>query len=156
MSDDPLTKFTARGKAAQQPGPPQPTLPPSLVRPVANGREPYEAFDNKVRAMSIEIRCFRTGLSYSVDYAHLSARVFEFLSGEKLSFSGSGYGFVIKGRNLRDLSLAINLHTCGFIQDFHPDHFILPQPVDAKAAYVESIEAVVLRPTPVAAKDQRD
>ncbi len=155
MSDDPLTKFTSRAKA-QPAGPPQPTLPPSLRPAPADGREPYDAFDNKVRTTSVEIRCHRTGLSYSIDYGQLSSRVFEFLTGEKLSFSGGGYGFVIKGRNLSDLLLAINLHTCGFLQDFHPDHFILPEPVDAKAPYIESIEAVVLRPQPLPPADKRD
>lgn len=152
MSDDPLTKFTGRAKAAQQAG----SLPPSLVPSPGDGREPYEAFDNKVRTTSVDIRCFRSGLSYSIDYAHLTARVFEFLSGEKLSFSGGGYGFVIKGRNLRDLVLALNLHTCGYIQDFHPEHFILPEPVDSKAAFVENIEVVVLRPVSAAPADNND
>jgi hypothetical protein len=152
MSDDPLTKFTSRAKA-QSAGPPQPTLPPSLVPPPTNGREPYDAFDNKVRTTSVEIRCHRTGLSYSIDYGQMSTRVFEFLTGENLSFSGGGYGFVIKGRNLKDLLLAINLHTCGFLQDFSAQHFILPEPVDPRAPYIESIEVVVLRPTPTPPKD---
>ena len=156
MSDDPLTKFTGRAKAAQEAGPLQPSLPPSLVPSPGDGREPYEAFDNKVRTTSVDIRCFGSGLCYSIDYAHLTARVFEFLSGEKLSFSGSGYGFVIKGRHLRELVRALNLHTCGFIQDFHPAYFILAEPVDPEPPYVESIEVVALRPVSPAPTDHQD
>ena len=152
MNDDAVTKFMSKAKVLPQADSPQPMLPASLVPASADGRAPYEAFGNEVRAQSVEIRCYRTGLSYSIDYAHLGARVFEFLTSEKLSFSGGGFGVVIKGRNLRDLLLAINLHTCGFIQDFHPEHFIMPEPVDPAAAFVESIDIVVLRTVPTGAK----
>ena len=155
MSDDPLEKFTSRAKA-QPSAPAQPSLPPSLVPSPGDGRQPYEAFDNKVRTTSLEIRCYRSGLSYSIDYAHLAARVFEFLSGEKLSFGGGGYGFVIKGLNLSDILLAPNLHTCGFIQDFHPAYFLPPEPSDEELPFIESIEVVVLRPTPAPADGKRE
>jgi hypothetical protein len=148
MSDD--TKRTFLSKFLT-PEATQPARPPS-----PDGREPYKAVDNQVRATSVEIRCFRTGISYSVEYAHLSVRVLEFLSGEKLSFTGGGYGVVIKGRNLGDILLALNLHTCGVIQDFHRAYFLPPEPANANAAFIESIEVVVLRPALTPTGDKPD
>jgi len=121
-------------------------LPPSLVHHHIDGGQAYEAFDNKVRAMNVEVRCHDTGLSYSIPYAHMSSVVFEFLTGKRLEFSGGGLRVNIKGRNLRDVLLALNLHCCSFIQDFHPAHHVLPQPIDPEAPFVESIEVEPLRP----------
>jgi len=148
MSDDPLSKFTSRVRPKPEAvSPPQPTLPPSLVHHEADGREPYEAFDNKIRAMNIEVRCFRTGLSYSIPYGHMGGILFEFVTGKRLKFTGGGFGVAIEGRNLRDILLALNLHTCGFIQEFSPAHHIVPQPVDPAAPFIERIDVEVLRPT---------
>ncbi|HTR78520.1 MAG TPA: hypothetical protein VMH39_10430 [Gemmatimonadaceae bacterium] len=149
MADDPLSKFTSTFRPSQAPAaPPRPALPPSLVPHVPHGREPYEAFANEVRARNVEIRCWRTGLSYSIGYSHMSGIVCEFITGESLMFEGNGYGFKVKGRGLREILLALNLHTCGFIQDFHPDYFLRPEPIDPKAPFVESIEVRVLYPPP--------
>lgn len=146
MGDDPLTRFTSRLRpqtAAAAAPKPQPA-PALVVDHHTGGRQAYEAFENQVRSMNVEVRCFRSGLSYSIPYAHLGAIVFNFRTGGELMFTGCGYAVTIKGRNLRDILLALNLHTCGFIQEFHPDAFVIPQPEDSTAAFVESIEVEVL------------
>ena len=152
MSDDTVTKFLSQAKAPPQDGSPRPTLPASLVPFSTHDRQPYKAFDNKIRTPSVQIRCFRTGVSCSMDYAQMSNRIFEFLTGEILSFSGGGHGVAIKGRSLGDLLLAIDLQTCGFIQDFHPNYFLPLEPDDTNAPFIESIDIVVLRPTPTPAE----
>lgn len=152
MADDPFSRFANKFLGKTPPAPtPAPTLPPSLTQhPDSEGREVYEAFDNQVRTPNIEIRCFRTGLSYSVPYAHMSGILFEFRTGAKLSFDASGWGFTIQGKNLREILRALNLHTCGFIQDYDPQVFALPEPHDPKAAIVARIDVVALRPAPPA------
>jgi len=152
MADDPLSQFTNRLRAkpeapASKPAAARSAQPPSLVvnHQVSDARQAYEAFDNKVRAMNIEIRCFRTGMSYSLPYAHLGGIIFNFRTGGELMFPACAYAITIKGRNLRDILMAINLHTCGFIQDFNPEYFILPEPVDHTAPFVESIIVEVLK-----------
>jgi hypothetical protein len=152
MADDPLAKFTSRVRPKPDGvAPPQPTLPPSLTHhEEADGRHPYEAFENQVRAMNVEVRCYRSGLSHSIPYAHMSGILFEFLNGRRLQFNGGGFGVTIIGRNLRDMVLALNLHTCGFIQEYSPAHHILPQPDDPKAPFVERIDVVPLRQPPQA------
>src|SRR5580698_4869355 len=146
MADDTLSRFIM-GKVRPQ-SPPEPAskpLPPELVvHHSLNGREAYEAFDNKIRAMNVEVRCHRSGISYSLPYAHLGGIIFNFRTGNQLMFTACGYAVTIKGRNLRDILLALNLHTCGFIQDFDPQMFVLPEPVDPKAAFVEMIIVEVL------------
>ena len=144
MSDDPLTKFT--GKLGSK-SPTASAKPPSArerTREVEEeGREAYEAFDNKVRPVCLEIRVHRTGLSHSIQYAHMGAITFNFRTGGELFFTGCGLAVTIKGRNLSDIARAIRLHTCAIIQDQSPDH--LPQPADSEASWVESITVEVLR-----------
>jgi hypothetical protein len=154
MSDDPLSAYRNRFRPKPESAPtPSPTLPPALTHHEADGREPYDAFDNKVRAMNVEIRCHRTEQSVSIPYAHMGGILFEFISGRRLSFTGGGFGITIEGRNLRDILLALNLHTCGFIQDFSDKHHILPQPVDPTAAFIERVTIDVLRaPAPQPSK----
>ncbi len=59
---------------------------------------------------------------------------------------------VIKGRNLGRLMLAPALKSCATIQDFNGGKFMLPQPEDPEAPFVESISVEILRgdgkPTP--------
>jgi len=146
MGDDPLSRFTNRIRPQAQPSASPPAKPPSAPARVVSrdARQPYEAFENQVRTPTVEIRCFSTGLSYSLPYAHIGAIVFEFMTGRKLMFTGCGHAVTINGRNLRPIVLALNLHTCGYIQDFHPEAFILPQPEDPAAPFVESIKVDVL------------
>ena len=152
MSDDPLIRFTAKLRPASQAAPaaPKSTLPPGLlVEHSTQGRqayEAYEAFENEVRTTSVEIRCHRTGLSYVIQYAQMSAIVFNFRTGAEMFFSGGGFGVTIQGRNLRQMLMALRLHTCGTIQDFHADAFVLPEPVDPQAPFVENLTVEVLHP----------
>ena len=78
--NDPLAMF--RKKLRPQ-APTASARPPSEPAPDADadGPEAYEAFDNKVRPVCVELRCNRTGLSHSVPYAHLGAITFNFRTG---------------------------------------------------------------------------
>jgi hypothetical protein len=149
MSDDPLTRFTSKLRQTPPGAADKPTLPPEVAaRQSPQGRpayEAYEAFENEVRTTSVEIRCNHTGLSYFIQYGHMSALVYNFRSGAELLFTGGGFGVTIKGRNLRLIVMALRLHTCGSIQDFHPEMFLRPEPVDPSAPFVESITVEVLR-----------
>ena len=92
MSDDPLTRFTSKHRSKPESASiPQPTLPPTIVHHEVDGRQAYEAyepFENEVRTTSVELRCNRSGLSYFVQYAHMSPIVFNFRSGGEIFFSG--------------------------------------------------------------------
>src|SRR5882724_5296828 len=105
MSDDPLSRFTSK----LWPKPPaapasKPTLAPArVVNHHLDGREPYEPFENIVRAMHLEVRCFRSGISYSLPYSHMGGIIFNFRTGGELMFTACGYAVTIKGRNLREL-----------------------------------------------------
>lgn len=106
----------------------------------------YEAFENEVRTTSVEMRCHRSGLSYFMQYAHMSAIVFNFRQENEIFFTGDGYAVTIVGRRLRPVVLALRLHTCGTIEDFNPDLHVDAQPLDPKAPLVECITVEVLRP----------
>jgi len=140
MADDPLSKFTQKFRMKS---PTASSKPPSSAERVAdvedNDRENYEAFDNKVRPVCLEIRCHRSGLSYSIPYAHMGALIFNFRTGRELIFTGCGLTVTIKGRNLREIARAISLHTCDFIQDCPEGS---TGPVD-NASFVESIRVDV-------------
>lgn len=154
--DDPLTAFTkkhAKGSVPSPSAPPKPTLPPGLVPRATDGRPVYEAFENKVRATSCQIRCHRSEIAHAVQYAHMSTIDFSFVKRDWLAFSADGYGYRIEGRNLGDVFMALDLHTCGFLQDYHPGFFILPEPLDPRAPFITTIEVVALRPT---TKDARE
>jgi len=151
MADDPLQTFRnmvpSRTPAAAAKPVPAPAL---VVNHDADGRQPYEAyeaFDNQVRSTNVELRVHRTGLSHFIAYAHISGLTFNFATGGEISFIGDGNSVIIKGRSLRAIIIAINMHTCGMIQDFNHQKFVQPEPVDPAAPFVESIEVEVLRPT---------
>ena len=145
MTDDPLQRFRNMmgGRAAPKPAP----VAPTLVVNHADAREPYEAyeaFDNQVRSTNVELRVHRTGLSHFIAYAHMSGLVFNFRTGAEISFIGDGCGVVIKGRSLRAIVIALNMHSCSLIQDFAPERFIRAEPIDPNAPFVESISVEVL------------
>ena len=159
MTEDLLSKFTGKVKAkvSGAPTPQQPTPPVDMGdrHGGAHGRQPYEAyepFENEVRTTNVEIRCYSSGLSYFIPYAHMGVIVFNFRTGAEIFFTGGGYAVTIKGRNLRALMMALRLHTCGTIQDFSPEAFVLPQPVDHNAPFIESISVEVLRGTATSAE----
>jgi hypothetical protein len=107
-------------------------------------REDYLAFDNKVRPVSLEVRCHRSGLSHSIQYAHLGAVTFNFRTGKELMFSGCGLAVTIKGRNLGEIARALRLHSCDLIQDYDPATAARPESSDPHAAFVESITVEVV------------
>lgn len=148
MADDPLSRFTSKFRKAPPAVVPAAAPPPSLVvNHGTGGREAYEAyepFENEVRTSSVELRCCRSGLSYFIPYAHLGVVVYNFRTGKDIFFTGGGYAVTIAGRNLRAIVMALRLHTCGTIQDFHPDIFAQPQPEDPLAPFVEAITVEVL------------
>jgi hypothetical protein len=149
MADDPLTKFAGKlGLKQPTASSKPPSSPDRLAEMEAVGREAYEAFDNKVRPVCLELRCNRTGLSYSLPYAHLGAIVFNFRTGGEMLFTGCGLAVTIKGRNLGEIARALRLHTCAIVEDYSPEHAIQPQPVDAKAPFIESITVDVPRGMP--------
>jgi hypothetical protein len=149
MTDDPLSRFTNKLKGKPPAAPKAPALPPSLVVNHDNERrqpyDAYEPFDNQVRSTNIELRIHRTGLSHFIAYANISGLTFNFRTGGEISFIGDGCSVVIKGRSLRAIIIAINMHTCGLVQDFDPSVFVMPQPMDSGAPWVESIAVEVLR-----------
>jgi hypothetical protein len=147
--DDLLSKFTGKFGSKPSAKPTATSTPPPdwNVEPGVHGRQAYEAytpFENEVRTTNVEIRCYRSGLSYFIPYAHMGVVVFNFRTGAEIYFAGGGYAVTIKGRNLRTLMMALRLHTCGTIQDFRADAFVLPQPEDPEAPFVESISVEVL------------
>jgi hypothetical protein len=142
MAEDPLTKF------ARKFGSKSPTAsakPPSSAERVsdmeADERENHEAFDNKVRPVCLELRCHRSGLSYSIPYAHLGAIIFDFRTGRNLMFTGCGLTVKIKGQALGEIARAIRLHTCAIIQDCPEGS---TSPVDPNASFVESVTVKVM------------
>lgn len=138
MADDPLSKFTGKVRG---------TAPTASAKPPAGSQDAeddgYEAFDNKVRPTCLEIRCHRSGLSYSVPYAQMGAVVYHFRTRAELSFSVCGLGVTVEGRNLGDIALALRMHTCALIEDFNPQD-ARPEPRDPNAAFVKSISVQVL------------
>jgi hypothetical protein len=151
-SDDALSRFrhivSPKKATAPEAGRPQGLSDRSAARnPEGSSTyEAYEPFENEVRTTNVEIRCHRTGLSYFMQYAHMSAIVFNFREEDAIFFTGDGYAVTIRGRHLRAVVMALRLHTCGTIQDFDPDLHVDAQPLDPNAACVESIEVEVLRP----------
>jgi hypothetical protein len=140
MADDPLSKFTGKLRGT---APTASAKPPSSHDPATDedGDETY--FNNKVRPICLQIRCHRSGLSYTVPYAQMGAIVYHFRSREELSFSVCGLGVTVEGRNLGEIELALRMHTCALIEDFNPQDARL-EPRDPNAAFVKSISVQVL------------
>lgn len=151
MADDPLSVFQKKlqdESARPSPAPQsKPALPPSLVH-AADTRQAYVAFENKVRATSVHIRNYQTGIIHAVQYVHMSTIDFNFIQADWLAFSADGCGYRIEGRNLGDVMMALDLRACASIQDYHPRFFIPPEPLDPTAPFISRIHVTVLRPAP--------
>jgi hypothetical protein len=145
-NDDPLSLFR---KKPAVPTPRTPAPPPAIAVPrptPGDSRQAYDAyvpFENKVRATNVEISCSRSRLSYFFDYALISVPILTH-AGDRIYFNGAGYAVTITGRNLRPLMLALRMHSCATIQDFSAELFILPEPIDRAAPFVERISVEVL------------
>jgi hypothetical protein len=140
MADDPFTLFT-RGRKPdhQSPLASAPKAPPPRAPIPATAREAYEPFGTKDRAPCLEVRCARAGVDIAIPY-HLIGAVYTRRTHDTLFFSGAGLAVTLHGRNLRPIADALRLHCCDFIQEFTPDAFQQPQPVDAAAPFIETIE----------------
>jgi hypothetical protein len=152
MADDPVSAYRKKlqGEAARpSPAapPPMPTLPPSLVH-AADTRQVYVAFENKVRATSVHIRNYQTGILHAVQYIHMSTIDFNFIRADWLAFSADGCGYRIEGRNLGDVMMALDLRACASIQDYHPRFFLPSDTLDTAAPFISRIHVTVLRPAP--------
>jgi hypothetical protein len=137
--DDPLSRF------ARQFGTKSPTAsakPPAGSQD-AEENDAYESFNNKIRPTCLEIRCHRSGFSYSVPYAQMGAIIYNFRTRGTLSFSVCGLGVIVEGRNLGDIALALRMHTCALIEDFDPQD-ARPEPRDPSPAFIKSISVQVL------------
>jgi hypothetical protein len=139
--DDPLSTFARKfGSKA----PTASAKPPAGSQDPATEEDADEAnFRNKVRPTCLEIRCHKSGLSYSVPYAQMGAIVYHFATRAELSFSVCGLGVTVEGRNLGGIALALRMHVCALIEDFNPKDARL-EPRDPNAAFVKSISVRVL------------
>jgi hypothetical protein len=148
MSDDPLGKFARKFVQPRTAisGPARPSAPqpaPDYREPSAPGLpQAYEAFEAKDRVLCLEIRC-RSGIHYTIPYAYMRATIFHHRTGAELFFSGAGLAVTIRGRSLHPVAQAIRLHTCDFVQEFDPEEFVIPQPEDRGAPFVEAIAVEV-------------
>jgi hypothetical protein len=144
MAEDALSKFKGLFGGPK----PAPAPPATFSGPPDPGTrhayEAYEAFENEVRPSSVEIRCHSSGLSYFFDYGQIEVPIFNFRTEREIIFTGCGYAVTIRGRNLRPIMMALRLRVCGTIQEFSEAVCVLPQPIDPKAAFVESISVEVL------------
>ena len=144
MSDDPLSVFRSKFPPKAPAAPAAPRAPGHVAQAEPDDREEYQAFDNKVRPVSLEIRCHRSGLSHSIQYAHLGAVTFNFRTGKELIFSGCGLAITVRGRNLGEIARALRLHSCDLIQDYDPASAARPESSDPHAAFVEIITVEVM------------
>jgi hypothetical protein len=144
MGDDPLSRFTSKFLA--KPPPVKASTPPPalVVNHEPEGRKAYEAFDVKDRVEGIAIRRRKGALSHAVMYHCIHSIAFDDDDWSSLHITVSGMVIEIHGRNLRPVAEAIRLRCCDFVQEYRPDRFILPEPVDHNAPFIESISVEVL------------
>jgi hypothetical protein len=148
MADDPFTLFTrGRKPDPQQPPAAAPAAPPLPAPLPGTAREAYEAFSPRDKVLCLDVRCARAGIDVAIPYHFLGAVISKH-SQDGLFFTGAGLAVTIRGRNLRPIADAIRLRTCDYIQEFSPDAFEQPQPVDHGAPFIESIEVEPMQGPP--------
>jgi hypothetical protein len=146
MAEDTLSRFITgrlRSKPAPEPAA-KPASPPSLVVN-HDRREAYEPFDVKDRVEGgLAIRRRKGALSHAIMYNYIHSVAFDDDSWSSIHITVSGMAIEIHGRNLRPIAEAIRLRCCDFVQEYRADRFILPEPVDDNAPFIESISVEVL------------
>ncbi|WP_156025289.1 hypothetical protein [Thermogemmatispora carboxidivorans] len=130
MNSDPLSQFRS-GKPAQGAG--------GYLRSQAGGKQPYKAYDSSGKPSPyIEIRCvtqpsqaplsrFLMAVVFSSDFDDAFTLIYSFMAVE------------VKGRNLREVRLAIQQSRCEFIQEYHENEFLPP---GKDAPVIESIRFI--------------
>ena len=115
--DDPLAQYRRPGvRRPERPAPER-----------AGGKPPYVAFEGKDKLLSLDIRRVR-GTTHSPRYNYLLNVAYDHGIYETFVLYYSFMQVKVRGRNLREVITAINLHKCEYIQDFHPGEYEQPKP----------------------------
>jgi hypothetical protein len=136
---DPLAQF--RKKPV---GPGSETTPPQTP-------EGYVAFDAKDKVDRLKIRRANDP-TRSPGYAYLLDVVYDGSYGTNFVLVYTFLMVLVKGRNLQNLIMALEMGTADFIQEFDPERW--QKPTDEKAAFIESIEVVVQETGPSVSKSE--
>lgn len=137
MKEDLFKSFTSRIKPSKESA-----ATPALVVDHTPDRLPYEAFGAKDKIKTLDIRC-NNGLGHVMAYTYLVNVTYDLDNYSTIFLTISGLTVTIKGRALRPIVQALQLHTCDFIQAF--DRAKFNEPSDPTAPYVQSIEVEVIR-----------
>jgi len=126
--NDPLAQFRKK-----------PIVPGSGTAPPQTP-EGYVAFDAKDKVDRLKIRRANDP-TRSPGYAYLLDVVYDGEYGTNFVLVFTFLMVLVKGRNLQNLIMALEMGTAEFIQEFDADRW--QKPADEKAPFIETIEVVV-------------
>src|SRR6266853_6262648 len=137
--DDPLAQFRKK-----PPGPGSEATPPQTP-------EGYVAFDAKDKVDRLKIRR-PNDPTRSPGYAYLLDVVYDGEYGTNFVLVYTFLMVMVRGRNLQNIIMALEMGTADFIQEFDPERW--QKPTDEKAPFIESIEVVVQESGPSVSKSE--
>lgn len=117
---------------------------PELVVNHEVEKPPYVAFETQDKLLGFVAHCPSTQMGHQFFYHHLHT----------ITFNEPDYNFVfittstsvirVYGHDLQPLALALGLHTCKSLTEFHKDFFATPKPDDGKP-FIEKIEVALIK-----------
>jgi|ERR1700722_3718117 len=129
MATDPLKEF--RDRMANEKAP-EPALAPS-------GLLVYQAFDAKDKVIRLDIHR-AAGPSHALPYAYLLDVIYGRRFYTKFLLVYRFLLIEVKGKNLREVILALKQHRAEYLQEYHPREFEAPE---ADMPFIESIDIIV-------------
>ena len=121
-------------------------------------KTPYRAFETQDKLLGFQVYCPSVQQEHTFFYHHLLT----------ITLSKPAYDFFfvmtttsvikVRGHNLQPLVVALGLHTCKSMTEFHPEWFLAP--TDDTQPFIETIEVALIKgageSSHVAASKQRE
>lgn len=106
-------------------------------------KTPYRAFETQDKLLGFQVYCPSVQQEHTFFYHHLLT----------ITLSKPAYDFFflmtttsvikVRGRNLQPLTVALGLHTCKSMAEFHPEWFLAP--IDDTQPFIEKIEVALIK-----------
>jgi len=123
------------------------TVPKKTTRELVVSHTPkpaYKAFETQGKLLGFTVHCSSVQTGHQFFYHHLHTITFNEPDYSFLFLTTSTSVIRIVGYNLQPLSLALGLHTCKSVTEYHPELFS-PSPPDDSEPFIEKIEVSLIK-----------
>lgn len=106
-------------------------------------KPPYCAFETQDKLLGFQVYCPSVQQEHTFFYHHLHTITISKPASDYFFLLTSTSVVKVRGRNLHPLAVALGLHTCKSMTEFHAEWFL--PPTDDTQPYIEKIEVALMK-----------